>query len=198
MTQTSVEPAPQAVAAQAILANVLRLYADALLLLNNDRFASCLSISILAAEELAKFLSLIEMQRLKQGDWHKHQAKHIGTASFLLRRKYQAALTKVLDGRVEKADHARLKQVEFRESEMSLFDEVMAHVISDGSLKYFADAFSKETDKQKQRGFYVDLGDDLSIRSTPLAITKELARTQFELVKNAIRALRTAFDDPTE
>jgi AbiV family abortive infection protein len=191
-------PVTQQAAAQAVLANVLRLYSDALLLLKNDRFASCLSISILAAEELAKFLSLIEMQKLKRGDWHKHQAKHIGTASFLLRRKYQAALTKVLEGRADKAVHARMKQVEFHESEMTLFDEVIAHVVSDGSLKYFADAFSKETDKRKQRGFYVDLGDDLSIRSTPLEITKELARSQFDLVQNAVRALRTAFDDPNE
>jgi AbiV family abortive infection protein len=173
-------------------------YADARLLLDNERFASCVSVSILAAEELAKFLSLIQMQGLKRQDWHKHQAKHIGTASFLLRRQYQAALTKVLEGRAEKADEARLKQLDFRDNEMPLFDEVLAHVVVDGSLKYFTDAFSKETDKQKQRGFYVDLGDDLSVRSTPLDITKELAEAQFNSTKKAIRVLRDAFDDPNE
>jgi hypothetical protein len=116
----------------------------------------------LAAEELAKFLSLIKIQPLKQSDWQRHTAKHIGAASFLLRR-YQAALAKILDGRIEKLEHVRFAQLDFRDEEMPIFDEVLQHVVNDRSLKHFSDAFSKETDKRKQQGFYVDLGADHGI-----------------------------------
>jgi hypothetical protein len=69
---------------------------------------------------------------LKPADWHNHKTKHVGAASFHLRRKYQAALLKVLDGRVEKAEHARLAQLEFRDDEMPLFDEVLELIAQDG------------------------------------------------------------------
>ena len=71
-------------AATAILENVIRLRGDALLLFKNERYGSCLSLSVLAAEELAKFLSLVGMQSLNPSDWHKHTAKQLGTAAFLL------------------------------------------------------------------------------------------------------------------
>jgi hypothetical protein len=44
--------------------------------------------------------------------------------------------------------------VQFTDDEMPLFDEVLQHVIADGSLDYFADAFLKEMDQRKQRGYY--------------------------------------------
>jgi hypothetical protein len=124
--------------------------------------------------------------------------KHISTAAFLLRRKYQAVLEKAAEGRTEQVELARLKQLDFQDSEMPIFDEALRHVSEDGSLKHFTDAFSKETDRRKQQGFYVDLGKDLSIRSTPLNVTREQAQAQLNFVQNALRALSAAFDDPKE
>lgn len=170
-------------AATAVLANALRLYRDAVLLLKEERHASCLSVSVLAAEELAKFLSLAELQRLKRSEWRLHHAKHVGTASFLLRRKFQAALSATLEGRPEKSEHARLAKLDFREDsedEMALFSEVLQNVVNDGSLHHFAQAHQKGMDARKQRGFYVDLKDDLTIMSDPKAITREEATDHWD------------------
>lgn len=49
-------------AATEILGNALRLYSDAKLLFENGRFASCASLSVLAIEELAKFMGTIGAQ----------------------------------------------------------------------------------------------------------------------------------------
>lgn len=188
-------------AATAVLANALRLYRDAVLLLKEERHASCLSVSVLAAEELAKFLSLAELQRLKRSEWRLHHAKHVGTASFLLRRKFQAALSATLEGRPEKSEHARLAKLDFREDsedEMALFSEVLQNVVNDGSLHHFAQAHQKGMDARKQRGFYVDLKDDLTIMSDPKAITREEATDQLGFVRATLEVLRESMRDKPE
>ena len=185
-------------AAQAVLENTLRLYRDAKLMLENERFASCLSLSVLAAEELAKFLSLVELQGLKRSEWRNHQRKHLGTASFLLRRKFQAALHSTLKGRAEKAEQARLSQLDFRPEEMALFDEVLEQVVQDGSLAHFSRAYFKDMDQRKQRGFYVDLKEDLTVVTDPKAVTRDEASDQFKFVGQTLRVLRDAMDDDAE
>jgi AbiV family abortive infection protein len=188
-------------AATAILANALRLYRDAVLLLKEERHASCLSVSVLAAEELAKFLSLVELQSLNRSEWRLHHAKHVGTASFLLRRKFQAALSAALEGRPEKADHVRFAQLDFREDdedEMALFDEVLQNVGKDGSLGHFSRAHQKEMDIRKQRGFYVDLKGDLTIKSDPQTITREEASDQLEFFRATLQVLSETMKDKTE
>lgn len=185
-------------AGQALLENTLRLYRDAQLLLKNERFASCLSMAVLSAEELAKFLQLVELQPLKPADWREHRAKHVATASFLLRRKFQAALRLTLGGRSEEAERARFAKLDFRHSEMNLFDEVLKHVIDDGSLMQFSRAYQRQMDTQKQRGFYVDLAPDLTIKSDPKTITRDQAREQLKFLSQALRAVSDALDDPSE
>jgi AbiV family abortive infection protein len=185
-------------AGQAVLENTLRLYRDAQLLLKNERFASCLSVSVLAAEELAKFLSLLELQGLKRSEWRNHHSKHVGTAAFLLRRNFQAALHATLEGRAEKADQARLAQLDFGPEEMALFDEVLSHVVEDGSLIHFYRAHSKEMDGRKQRGFYVDLKEDLTIVSDPKEVTSDEASEQLKFVGQTLRVLRDAMDHDAE
>jgi AbiV family abortive infection protein len=185
-------------AAQAVLENALRLYRDATLLLKEERYASCLSLSVLAAEELAKFLNLVGLQSLRRSEWRLHQAKHVGTASFLLRRKFQAALNAVLEGRPEKTDHTRFAQLDFREDdedEMALFSEVLENVVKDGSLMHFSRAYQKEMDTRKQRGFYVDLKDDLTIASDPKAITREEGADQLNFVRATLRVLSESMKD---
>lgn len=188
-------------AATAVLGNALQLYRDAVLLLKEERHASCLSVSVLAAEELAKFLSLVGLQCLKRSDWRLHQAKHVGTASFLLRRKFQGALSAALEGRPEKSDQARLAQLDFREDdegEMALFDEVLQQVVKDGSLTHFSQAYMKEMDTRKQRGLYVDLAADLTIVSDPKAITREEASDQLNFVRATLQVLSEWMKDKSK
>jgi AbiV family abortive infection protein len=120
-------------AATEILGNALRLYSDAKLLFENGRFASCASLSVLAIEELAKFMGMIGAQPLPVRSWRSHPDKHVGSASFLLRKRYQAALREVLEetGAADPdADYRRLADMEYRDDEMALFDAVLARTCS--------------------------------------------------------------------
>jgi hypothetical protein len=132
-----------------ILGNALRLYSDAKLLFENGRFASCASLPVLAIEELAKFMGMIGPQPLPVLSWRSHPDKHVGSASFLLRKRYQAALREVLEemGAADPdADYRRLADMECRDDEMALFDAVLARIVSDGSLDRFSRAHLEETD----------------------------------------------------
>ena len=166
-------------AATEILGNALRLYSDAKLLFENGRFASCASLSVLTIEELAKFMEMIGAQPLPVRSWRSHPDKHVGSASFLLRKRYQAALREVLEetGAADPdADYRRLADMEYRDDEMALFESVLARIVSDGSLGRFSRAHVKETDRVKQLGFYVDLDDQIRFLSTPSQVTSELAK----------------------
>src|SRR5882762_58932 len=69
---------------------------DAKLLFENGRFASCASLSVLAIEELAKFMGMIGAQPLPVRSWRSHPDKHVGSASFLLRKRYQPPCARYL------------------------------------------------------------------------------------------------------
>jgi len=122
-------------AATEILGNALRLYSDAKLLFENGRFASCASLSVLAIEELAKFMGMIGAQPLPVRSWRSHADKQVGSASFLLRKRYQAALREVLEetGAADPdADYRRLADMEYRDDEMALFESVLARIVLTG------------------------------------------------------------------
>ena len=134
-------------AATEVLGNALRLYSDAKLLFENERFASCASLSVLAIEELAKFMGMIGAQPLPVRSWRSHPDKHVRSASFLLGKRYQAALREVVEatGAVDPdADYRRPADMEYRDDEMALFEFVLARIVSDGSLGRFSRAHVKE------------------------------------------------------
>jgi hypothetical protein len=81
---------------------------------------------------------------------------------------------------------------------MPLFDEVLKHVVEDGSLVHFYRAHSKNMDERKQRGFYVDLKEDLTIVSDPKTITSDEAADQLKFVGQTLRVLRDAMDYEAE
>jgi len=102
---------------------------------------------VLAIEELAKFMGMIGAQPLPVRSWRSHLDKHVRSASFLLRKRYQAALRKVLEetGAADPdADYRRLADMEYRDDEMALFESVLARIVSDGSLGRFSRAHVKE------------------------------------------------------
>jgi hypothetical protein len=100
----------------------------------------------------------------------------------------------VLDGRPEAIDYARYAAVQFTDDEMSLFDEVLQHVIADGSLDYFADAFLKEMDQRKQRGFYFDLDAEYRVNASPTTVTKEMTEQQLGCVTKTLESLKIALN----
>jgi AbiV family abortive infection protein len=171
-------PGQGTVAATEILGNALRLYGDARLLFDHERYASCASLSVLAIEELTKFMALAGFQPLQRSEWRRHPAKHLNPASFLLRNRYQAALREVLAERQlgePPAVFKRLAAMEYLPEEMGLFDAVLAKITADGSLAHFSRAYGKETDRLKQLGFYVDVDEQNQVRATPTQITREIA-----------------------
>ena len=179
-------------AATEILANALRLYGDVQLLFEHKRYASSASLSVLAIEELAKFLGLVGFQPLPSTDWRNHPAKHISPASFLLRKRYQAALREVLtESQLSEADYKRLINMDYRSEEMPILDVVLARIVADGSLGHFSRAYGKETDRLKQHGFYVDLDSKMQVRSTPAQITRETAKDHLEFVRDLLETVRT-------
>jgi AbiV family abortive infection protein len=185
---------PQAVdAATETLGNAIRLYRDATLLFAHERYASCASLSVLAIEELAKFMALAGFQPLQRSEWRRHTAKHLSPASFLLRNRYQAALREVIAehqlGEPE-ATYERLAAMEYESGELALFDTVLAKISTDGSLARFSRAFGKEIDRLKQLGFYVDVDDQNQVRATPAQITLEIAEDHLQFVRDVLETLR--------
>ena len=79
-----------------------------------------------------------------------------------------------------------------------MFDEILKLITQDGSLSHFTNAQSKETDNRKQRGFYVDLGKNLEVKSTPLAVSRETAQEQFDFLTKTLRSISTALDERGE
>ena len=180
-------------AATEILSNATRLYGDARLLFDHERYASCASLSVLAIEELAKFMALTGFQALQRSEWRRHPAKHLSPASFLLRNRYQAALREVIAERQlgePLAIFKRLAAMEYQPDEMALFDAVLARVVADGSLGRFSRAYGKETDRLKQLGFYVDVDDQNQVRATPTQITREIAEDHLQFCRDVLRTLR--------
>src|SRR6267142_3938089 len=75
--------------------------------------------------------------------------------------------------------------------EMALFESVLARIVSDGSLGRFSRAHVKETDRVKLLGFYVDLDDQMRVRSTPSQVTSELAKDHLNFARDVLETLRS-------
>ena len=73
----------------------------------------------------------------------------------------------------------------------NLFDSVLARIVSDGSLGRFSRAHVKETDRIKQLGFYVDLDDQMRVRSTPSQVTSDLAKDHLDFARDVLETLRS-------
>lgn len=180
-------------AATAILGNAIRLYSDAKLLFTHERYATCTSLSILSIEELAKFLALAGLQPLPLKEWRNHNAKHVGSASFLLRKRYQSALREVLaEAPADQcaATYSRLANMDYHPEEMPLFDAVLARLVANASLKGFSQAHMKDFDRFKQSGFYVDIDDMMNVRSSPTEITRETAECRLQFVREVLETIR--------
>jgi hypothetical protein len=80
--------------------------------------------------------------------------------------------------------------MEYRDDEMALFESVLARIVSDGSLGRFSRAHVKETDRVKQLGFYVDLDDQMRVRSTPSQVTSVLAKDHLNFARDVLETLR--------
>jgi AbiV family abortive infection protein len=176
-----------------VLGNALRLYLDAKLLFEHERYPSCVSLSILAMEELAKFMALAGYQPLPSSGWRSHLNKQLSPASFLLRKRYQATLKEITsEQKLGEADdtYKRWADMDFAPDEMSFFDTVLARIVAEGSLNRFTDAHGKETDRLKQLGFYVDLDDKKRVRNTPAVITRETAQDRLDFARDVLGALR--------
>ena len=81
--------------------------------------------------------------------------------------------------------------MEYRDDEMALFESVLARIVSDGSLGRFSRAHVKETNRVKQLGFYVDLDDQMRVRSTPSQVTSELAKDHLNFARDVLETLRS-------
>ncbi|MGB8278582.1 MAG: AbiV family abortive infection protein [Methylovirgula sp.] len=177
-----------------ILGNAIRLYADAKLLFTHERYATCTSLSVLSIEELAKFLALVGLQPLPLKEWRSHNAKHVSSASFLLRKSYQTALSDVLaevppDER--DATYSRLANMDYCREEMSLFDAVLAKLVENSSLTRFSQAYMKDLDRLKQSGLYTDTDDMMKVRSSPTDITREVAANSLQFVREVLETIRS-------
>lgn len=105
MTKPPEKPGDPVNSATEVLGNALRLYRDAKLLFEHERYPSCVSLSILAIEELAKFMALAGYQPLPLSGWQSHVNKQQNSAAFLLRKRYQAELREIIaEQQLDEAD----------------------------------------------------------------------------------------------
>lgn len=96
MTKPPEKPGEPVDSATEVLGNALRRYRDAKLLFEHGRYPSCVSLSVLAIEELAKFMALAGYQPLPSSGWQNHVNKQQNSAAFLLRKRYQAELREII------------------------------------------------------------------------------------------------------
>ena len=211
-------------AATEFLGNSLRLYSDAHLLFRNERYASCASLSVLALEELAKFMALAGYQPLSRSEWHVHSVKQIKFTTYLMQKRFQAALRATIAERqisAEAADRFRKRCTklrreltadeekppaelecaldfeevgEFTEDDFGLFMAAFKQVMADGSLQHFARAYGKEFERIKKRGFYVDIGAKMKVLSTPAAISRDIAKEYLDLFDDVLETLTAQWD----
>lgn len=169
-----------------VLGHVVRLYDDAKLLFRNEGFATAGALAVLAIEETAKFLSLAGMQPLT-GSPRDHVAKHVGAASFVLRKRYQQALRELLADRGKSEEYARLAQLGTDDPLVQeMWDEIYDRIRKDGSLDRFIHAAERRFDQFKQRCLYVDLNPDGSVASSPQQVTKEEAAEALEVMQQVL------------
>jgi AbiV family abortive infection protein len=181
------------VAATEILGNAIRLYSDAKLLFTHERYPTCTSLSILSIEELAKFMALTGLQPLPLKDWRNHIAKHVSPTAFMLRKSYQTALREVLaeaPNDERETTYRRLQNMDYCPEEMPLFDAVLARLVTNSSLKGFYQAYMKDFDRLKQSGFYVDTDDTMKVRSSPMEITRKIAESRLQFVREVLETIR--------
>ncbi len=177
-------------AATEILGNALRLYSDAKLLFENGRFASCASLSVLAIEELAKFMGMIGAQPLPVRSWRSHPDKHVGSASFLLRKRYQPPCARYLRRRAPPTPTRitagwptwNTATTRWRCSSPSWLES---------SLTGRSVGSREPTLRIKQLGFYVDLDDQMRVRSTPSQVTSVLAKDHLNFARDVLETLRS-------
>jgi AbiV family abortive infection protein len=176
-----------------VLTHVVRLYDDAKILFRNESFATAGALAILALEETAKFLSLAGIQPL-EGSSRDHVVKHVGAASFLLRKRYQQALRELLADRGKSEEYARLAQIDLETTEdpliWEMIDDVLERITKDKSLMRFAHAYDKRFDRLKQRCLYVDLNPDGSVASSPQQVTKDEATEALEVMQQVLMQIR--------
>jgi hypothetical protein len=149
--------------------------------------------SVLSIEELAKFLALAGLHPLPLKDWRNHNAKHVSPAAFMLRKSYQTALREVLaEAPVDERDakYGRLANMDYCDEEMPLFDAVLVRLVANASLKGFSQAYMKDFDRLKQSGFYVDTDNMMKVRSSPTDITREMAESPLQFVREVLETIR--------
>jgi AbiV family abortive infection protein len=176
-----------------ILVNAVDLFDDAKLLFRNESFARAGALAILAIEETAKFLSLIGAQPLERH--RNHVAKHVGTASFLERKKHQLALRELLADRGQSEEYARLAELNLETTKdaqvQELWAEIQDRINKDETIKRFvAQAHEKALDRLKQRCLYVDLNADGSVASSPMQVTKDEAAEKLEAMHRVVMEIR--------
>jgi AbiV family abortive infection protein len=181
-----------------ILSNALRMYRDAKLLLNHDRYASATAISILAIEEMAKFMSLAGFQPLPRKHWRDHVCKQTSPTAFMLRKQFQNNLRKILtEKNIDNVDdiYKRLTSYSVKnidedisdEEERSIFMLAFKHTIE--TARIFAKANSKEFDITKQNCFYVDVANDLSVKSSPNQVTRDIAENHIKILEDILKGI---------
>jgi AbiV len=138
-------------------------------------------------------MAIAGLQPLPLKDWRNHIAKHVSPASFMLRKGYQTALREVLAEAPEderEATYSRLANMDYWPEEMPLLDSVMARLVTNSSLKIFCQAYTKDFDRIKQSGFYVDTDDTMKVRSSPMDITREMAESRLQFVRQLFETIR--------
>lgn len=190
-------------AATETLANALRLHLDAKLLFENERYPSCASISVLAIEELAKFMALSGCQPLSQSEWNIHTAKQLKPSSFLMRKRYQAVLREIIcERKMNTIDadvtYKRLTRSNFwpldRSDDLELFIAAFERTVADGSFRRFSQAYSKQFERLKKQGLYVDIGSNMKVISSPAQITRDVAKDQLDFIRELLKILIEAFE----
>jgi AbiV family abortive infection protein len=213
-------------AATETLGNALRLFRDARLLFKNERYPSCVSISVLAIEELAKFMALVGYQPLSRSEWHVHTVKHLKPPSFVMGKRFEAALREIIAHRQMSADdvdavYKRLakfkhelraadnkpvgkgglgppdleKVGELSPEDVELFMAAFDKIVADGSMRRFVQAYTKQPEKLKKRGFYVDIGANMKVLSSPAEITHDIAKDHLDLVRDVFTTLIEQMED---
>lgn len=177
----------------AIQANAVRLLEDARLLFTNDRHASSVALSILAIEEVGKFLILSAVKPGVARKTLRHGEKQSAVSSMYSGDLWASLSRDVMKGNEELfkrrlaelrttpieqiSDGRSLPPTEASECIAEIFEETIRKRSKDLlPARYMLETGMGKTSKTKNAAIYVDIADDDTIVNDPGNITKAQAK----------------------
>jgi AbiV family abortive infection protein len=192
-----------------LLRNSLRLFKDAKLLFDNERYPSAAVLAILSFEELGKFLAEIGFAVSPSLEKRLHQKKQEHISGFLLRTSYVIAVAEYFKLKID-VRGSRIKILEGNEQlfrayldmdeatmDLDKYSEILAQPIMGQALRIFTRIHHGDLNRMKNSGLYADMIDGV-VREPEKEIKTEDASGIIRMCEHLLGLFRRHIDRPVD